>query len=439
MKNPASKIQKLLLFIFSPLICLVSFSVYSAGFQISEQSGTGLGRAFAGFGVIGDDLSMAFYNPAGITMQKGTQIQISGFVIDGSSRFSDSGSTQTITPPGITIPGTGGNENGGTFGFVPNLYFVMDLTPKLKYGFAITAPFGLKTDYDRDWVGRYQAKESELVTVNINPSLAYKLTDSFSVGVGVSAQYADATLSQAVLTPAGLPDGFAEVEGDGWAYGWNIGFMYQADPTFRAGIGFRSKIGHELKGDLKVSDLTGPLAVGNGKFSASARATLPETVHAGIYKEFASKWGLSLGLRWTRWNRFRELRIKSVGRPDSVTEQRWDNVISANIGVDYFYSDKLTLRAGYMFDETPTSDEFRTPRIPDEDRNWFAIGATYKPNEKLQLDFGYTYILVEDADINKSEIIAGPPTSASIVADNLVGEYDDSDVNIISAQAVYKF
>ena len=373
-------------------------------------------------------------------MQRGTQIQVTAFAIDGSSRFSNGGSSNStfVLPGGPNVPGmpplSGGNEDGGTFGVVPNLYFVMDLTPKLKYGFAITAPYGLRTDYDRDWVGRYQAKESELVTVNLNPSLAYKVSDSFSIGAGVSAQYADATLSQAVFT--GGPDGFAEVEGDDWAYGWNVGFMYHPDPTFRAAVGFRSKIGHELKGDLELSGL-GPLS---GRVSASARATLPETVHAGIYKEFASKWGLSLGFRWTRWNRFQELRIRSAGRPDAVTEQEWDNVFSANIGVDYYYSDKLTLRAGYMFDESPTSDEFRTPRIPDEDRNWFAVGATYKPTDKLQLDFGYTYILVDDADINQSEIIAGPPAlPTSVVTNNLVGEYDDSDVNIVSLQAVYKF
>ena len=419
--------------IFILFLCLPGIS-FSAGFQISEQSGTGLGRAFAGFGVIGDDLSMAFYNPAGLTQQKGMQIQGTLFGIDGNSRFSNTGSTQTIIPPGITVPSTGGNEDGGTFGVVPNLYFTMDLSDKLKYGFAITAPFGLRTDYDRDWVGRYQAKESELITVNINPSLAYKVNDYFSIGAGVSAQYADATLSRALFT--GGPDGFAEVEGDDWGYGWNAGIMYHPSPTFRAAVGFRSQISHKLRGDNTITG-AGPLS---GKRSASARTTLPETVHAGIYKQLASKWGLSLGFRWTRWNRFEELRIRTNGLPtDAVTEQEWDNVISANIGIDYFLSDKITLRAGYMFDESPTSDEFRTPRIPDEDRNWFAIGASYKYNEKLQLDFGYTYIDVDKADINLSEPIAGPPTSATVVIDNLTGEYDDSDVNILSLQAVYRF
>ncbi len=408
---------------------------YGAGFQISEQSGTGMGRAFAGFGVINDDLSNAFYNPAGLTLKKGTQIQVSGYLIDGKSRFNaEEGASNTF---GV-IPTVGQDDDGAKFAVVPNLYFVMDLTEQLKYGFSITAPFGLATDYDRDWIGRFQAKESELKTININPSLAYKVNDTFSIGAGLVAEYAEATLSQAISNGPGAPEGFAEVKGDDWSYGWNIGVMYHPDPSFRAGIGYRSKISHKLDGD--ENDIDNLLVVpAMGIFAdvspdVSARATLPETIHAGIYKEI-NKWGLSLGFRWTRWNRLQEIVIKTEeGIPDTILELNWDNTYSANIGIDYFYSDKWTFRAGYMFDQSPTKDEFRTPRIPDEDRNWFAIGASYYPNENLQLDIGYTHILVDDAEINVSTPIAG-----GLGQSTLVGEYEDPNVNILSLQAVYKF
>lgn len=430
--------------LFGILIFTISSSAFGAGFQISEQSGTGLGRAFAGWGVINDDLSNAFYNPAGLTQIKGTQIQSSGYLIAGSSRFSDGGSSNSVfvLPAGPLVPGppsTGDNDNGATFGKVPNLYFTMDLTDRLKYGFSITAPFGLATDYDGDFVGRFTANESELITIDINPSLAYRVNDAFSVGFGLSAQYAEATLSQAVFT--GGPDGFAEVEGDDWSYGWNVGFMYHPSPTFRAGIGYRSKIAHDLDGD--ENDISGVPALG-GNFSSDvrARATLPETIYAGLYKEFASKWGLSLGVRWTRWNRLQEIAIETESPlvADNVLELNWNNTVSANIGIDYYYSDKWTFRAGYMFDESPTTTEFRTPRIPDEDRNWFAVGASYQYNDHLQIDAGYTYIIVDDAEINISTPIAGPPAvPGMVISNNLVGEFDDSDVNILSLQAVYKF
>ena len=426
------KVQYLLITI---LFFLTSPALFAAGFQISEQSGTGLGRAFAGFGIINDDLSMAFYNPAGLTQKKGMQIQASGYLIDGKSRFdADAGANNTVFGGGaLVIPNTGEDDDGAKFAVVPNLYFTMDLTDRIKYGFSITAPFGLATDYDRDWVGRYQAKESELKTININPSLAYRVNDSFSVGAGLVAEYAEATLSQALSNGPGMPDGFSEVKGEDWSYGWTFGVMYHPDPTFRAGIGFRSKISHKLDGD--DNDITGVAALG-GNFSADveARATLPETIHAGIYKELSPKWGLSLGFRWTRWNRLQEVIIKTEGLPDNVLELKWDNVYSANIGIDYFHSDKWTFRAGYMFDESPTNDEFRTPRIPDEDRNWLAIGASYHPNDQLQLDFGFTHILIDDADVNLTTPIAG---GAGV--SNLVGEYKDPNVNILSLQAVYKF
>ncbi len=432
-------------YLISILVLIMSSTAFSAGFQISEQSGTGLGRAFAGFGVINDDLSNAFYNPAGLTWKDGTQIQVSGYLIDGKSRFSTDDGATNLDFRGFGIPvlspNGGSNDDGATFGVVPNLYFKMDLTDRIVYGFSITAPFGLATDYDRDWVGRYQAKESDLLTVNINPSLAYKVSDSFSIGAGLVAEYAKATLSQALSNGPAVPpappfpasaDGFSEVKGDDWSYGWNIGFMYHPDPTFRAGIGYRSKIAHKLDGD--ENDITGVPTLG-GNFSAdvSARATLPETIHAGIYKEI-NKWGLSLGFRWTRWNRLQEIVIQTDGLPDSTLELNWDNVYSANIGVDYFYSDKWTFRAGYMFDESPTNDRDRTPRIPDEDRNWFAIGASYHPNDHLQLDVGYTHILIDDAEVNLATPIAG-----DMATSNLVGEYEDPNVNILSLQAVYKF
>ncbi len=435
MKFITQVLSKAKLHFATVLVCTLSSTAFGAGFQISEQSGTGMGRAFAGFGVINDDLSNAFYNPAGLTLKKGTQIQVSGYLIDGKSRFdAEDGANNTVFGGGaLVIPNTGENDDGATFAVVPNLYFTMDLTDRLKYGFSISSPFGLATDYDRDWVGRYQAKESELITVNVNPSLAYRVSDSFSVGAGLVAEYADATLSQALSNGPGAPDGFTEVKGDDWSYGWNIGFMYHPDPTFRAGIGFRSKISHKLDGD--DNDIEGVPALG-GNFSAdvSARATLPETIHAGIYKELSSKWGLSIGFRWTRWNRLQEIVIKTDGLPDSILELNWENTYSANIGVDYYYSDKWTFRAGYMFDESPTNDEFRTPRIPDEDRNWLAIGASYHPNENLQLDVGFTHILIDDAEVDLSTPIAsGAGTS------NLVGEYEDPNVNILSLQAIYKF
>ena len=423
-------------FLLSILVYCNLSTAFGAGFQISEQSGTGLGRAFAGFGVIGDDLSMAFYNPAGLTQQEGSQIQASGYVIDGKSKFTaEDGASNLIFGGGaIVIQNTEKNDDGSHTSLVPNLYFTMDLTERLKYGFAISAPFGLVTDYDRDWIGRYQAKESKLITVNINPSLAFKFHESFSVGMGFVAEYADATLSQALSNGPTTKDGFTEAKGDDWGYGWNIGFMYHPNDNFRAAVGYRSKINHVLRGDNKITGV--PALGGKLKASASARVRLPETIHSGIYYKFAPKLGASVGLRWTRWSRLDEIVIKTNSPfvPDSRLQLAWENTISANIGIDYFHSNKWTFRVGFMYDESPTQDEFRTPRIPDEDRKWVAVGASYKANNNLNIDLGFTHIFVDDAEINNTTTIAGGAGTST-----LVGEFENPEFNILSMQAVYKF
>jgi len=180
-------------------------AVHAAGFQISEQSLSGLGRAFAGAGVAGDDLSDMFYNPGGMFLVEGTQFQAGTTLLDISGVFSNEGSTQRLfTGAGFaTVPARGINSDGGDVAIVPHMYYTRDLTDNMKFGLSISAPFGLKTEYDSNWVGRYHALTSELKTVDINPSVAWQINDSVSVGVGLSIQQADATLSRAVFQGPG--------------------------------------------------------------------------------------------------------------------------------------------------------------------------------------------------------------------------------------------
>ena len=138
------------------------------------------------------------------------------------------------------------------------------------------------------------------------------------------------------------------------------------------------------------------------KVGAEATVDLPETLGIEFYKRLNDQWAIMAGARWTRWSRFDELRIKFAdGRPDAVTEENWDNSWALSIGASYDYSDELTLRAGYMHDQTPIPNaEFRTPRIPGSTRNWLALGASYKPMPQLTVDFGYAHLFVDDAEID---------------------------------------
>lgn len=413
-------------------------SAHGAGFQLIEVTVTGLGRAYAGGSSPGDDLSAVFYNPAELTLLQlnAARVQSGVTFISVSGEFSDEGSSRSVpTAQGrMTVPSDGRTpDDGGTDSLVPNLFVAVPVTDRISAGLGITAPFGLSTDYAKDWIGRYHALNSELKTVDINPAFSYRISDKLSVGAGISAQYADAKLGQAVFT--GTPqDGFAEVSGDGWAMGWNAGISFQPDAATRIGLGFRSKVNQKVSGERRLEGV-GPLS---GTVGARSDVTLPESLMLTGYRALSERWAIMGTARWTRWSRFDELRVRfDDGSPDAVTVHDWNDTWFLSVGVEYRYSPALTLRAGVARDETAIpSAEFRTPRIPDSDRIWLSLGASYQPYEHLQVDVGYTHFFAENSRIDHTAVIANTPGGP--VFDTLRGRYEGY-VNLLGAQLSYQF
>jgi len=391
--------------------CLAtSGHVYASGFQISESSISGLGRAFAGAGVAADDVSDMFYNPAGMSLLDGRQIQGGLSFIDSEAKFSGSAS-----------PFGGPNDDGGEKAVVPNFFYTFDINPSLKFGLSMTAPFGLATEYEKNWAGRYQGIRSELKTIDINPAVSYQVNSQFAVGAGVSMQYAEAELISARFLGLGIPDGTTTVEGDNWAAGFNLGAVFTPSTAARIGLGYRSSIKQKVDGSLKVTGPTGSSLIDAG---AEAEVTLPATMYwSGVFG-VTSNLDILVSGRWTEWSKFDELRVKfDNGLPDNVTPENWDDTWTFSLGANYHLSNQWTLRAGYAKDESPTSDEFRTVRIPDSDRDWLTIGASYSPNPNVTIDFGYANLSGDDANINETTVIAGPPTAPTIVTSTLGGVY----------------
>ena len=412
------------------IVCGLYQQTLASGFQISESSVSGLGRAFAGAGIAGDDASDIFYNPAGAFQTEGNQFQIGVSYIDSSSEFKNEGSTTRL---GTTVfPTQGEGSDGGTSAFVPNIYYIRPLSDDLKFGLSITSPFGLKTEYDSNWVGRYHAIESELVTLDINPSIAYKVNDQLAIGAGISAQKADTTLSRATFTGTPL-DGTTTIEGDNLAFGYNFGVVYEPTSTSTFGLGYRSKVKQDVDGDLTVNLPDGSSRV----LGANAAVELPETIYLSYGQNLSDNLELLASARWTKWSRFEELRIQlEAPVPDDVTEQNWDDALTLSLGGNYKLSDKWTVRAGYAFDESPTSDEFRTARIPDTDRHWLSLGASLHQGN-MHVDFGYAHLFgTGDNSINNEiDLVSSAPGATS---DNLVGEYDGS-ADILGVQFRWEF
>ncbi len=396
----------------------------AAGFMIVEQNVREVGRSIAGASASSDGLGSMFFNAASITKYEGTQGAAALHVIIPSAEFS--GSSAAVGPP-ITQTGTGKTDE---MGLVPNAYLVADINEKIKFGLGLNAPFGLVTEYDPTWVGRYHAIRSDLKTININPTIGYKVNDKLSLGFGVSAMYADVELTQAVFTPGG--DGRAVLEGDDWGFGFNLGMQYDLSETTTLGLAYRSQVEQELEGSstLTVPGVPFPIV----RF-ISADLTLPDNASFGLSHKVSSDWTVMADVAWTNWSVFDRLyAVDSNGAPVVDQPEDWEDSWRYSLGLEYKPGSAWTWRAGVAFDETPIpSAELRTPRIPGEDRTWLSFGFSYEASENLSLDFAYAHLFVDDARINNTTTNLPPGLNYT-----LTGEFD-STTDIISAQMTYRF
>ena len=426
----------------------IDIDVKAAGFALREQSGTALGNAFAGSTAGGDDISYMFFNPATLTLHDGFQTVFTLSGIFPTSEF-QGGSATTAT--GATIEGTATTGDIGDDALVPALYAMWSVAPQWRLGLGINVPFGLSTTYSRDWIGRYHAVDSEVHTVNINPVVAYRVNDMISIGGGVQIQYIDATLTSAIDfgtlgqgvggTPGSLADdGFADLEGDDWGVGFNLGVMVQPTDDLRIGLAYRSNIEHELEGDadFTLSGVGATVSALTGQFvdtGLSGDLDLPETVSLGVNYRVNDRWEILGEAAWTGWSRFEELRIEfdNPAQADSVTVEDWDDTWFAAIGTTYRPSDDWTLRAGIAYDQAAAPDETRTPRIPDEERYWVSAGASYQPADWVTVSAGYTHIFVNDASIDLTLA-----DTNNLSRGTLSGSYE-SEIDLVAVQATFRW
>ncbi len=412
-------------------LLVLSGNAQSSGFALIEQSGSGLGNAYAGGAASAEDASTIFFNPAGMSRLEGKQVVAAGNLISPSVKFSDSGSSPAAAS-GQPLGGDGGNA--GDLALVPNLYYVMDINPQVKFGLGINAPFGLKTDYDEGWAGRFQALKSEVKTININPTLSYQLNDIVSIGFGINYQKIQAELTNSQVLGAGVV-GNAQLKGSDSAWGYNLGALFQVNPETRLGVAYRSSIDYTLEGDLLV---TGPTGAVVSNPAVTADLETPDTLSFSAIRQINSKWDVMGDITWTGWSKFKELRVRSSlsGATLSLTNENWKDTYRVSVGANYHHNEQWTARVGVAFDQAPVSSADLTARIPDNDRTWLAFGGQYKPDEKSALDFGYAHLFVKDASINNSNGSAGTPSPATV--GTLVGTYNNS-VDILSVQYTYGF
>ena len=496
----------LLRVVSSLLLCSLPLVAKGGSFQLSEQSVSGLGTAFAGGAASAEDASTLFFNPAGLARLDYGEFQMGLHAILPSDEFSNQGTRYNLpgTPfDGLPIAGSNGS-NAGINHIIGNLYVSQPILRNsscgdLTLGVGVFTPFGLETDYQPDWVGRYAALRTKLTTIDIQPTIAWRY-DRFSLGAGLDIQYASARLTQAIdfglaaqaplaqfyaalpaiLAAKGVPpaaiaptinatraaytaagfvpgglDGVTEITGNDWSLGFTVGGLFEyrkmgeGEDSFlqdgRVGVSYRSKIDHELEGDAAFRRVPLITAAGApvqfpspGAFQAvffdqgvMANLELPDILHFSIYQRFARQFAVMGDVTWTHWSRLQQVPIvfENPGTPANVLSINYDDSMRYSLGFEWYACKKLTLRTGIAYDETPIqSPEFRTPRIPDNNRFWLAFGAKYSPLDWLDLDVGYTHIFVDEPFSSFTDT----------QGHQLIGTYD-AHVDIVSASFTIKW
>ena len=402
----------------------------AAGFLIRENSSIGVGMAYAGGGSLAESAATVFANPAGMTrlsqdeMEAGVAMIIPSFEFKGSA-----------TVFGTPIPGdTGGNS--GRLAAIPSLYGTFALTDDLKAGIAVTVPFGNATNYGSTWYGRYLATKTSAVSYDINPNLAWKLSDSVSIGAGFSAQYfkldVTSAIAQSLIFQAPVPDAFNRFVGHDWSFGYNFGLLAQIDESNRIGVTYRSGVDHDLEGSLNFTGASPLLGLISG--SAHSEANLPGTAGVSLTHDVDPDLTLSADVQYTHWSVFRDIVVQSAN-PPAVYKQNYRDAWMFAAGGRYVLNPEWTLRGGLAWDETPVTSAFRTVNLPDTDHFLLALGSSWQIGEGLILDGAYEHsIAFARPNMNISANNTDPITHVVV----LHGQYD-VNVDVVAFSVRYRY
>ena len=387
---------------------LAGTCAFGAGFQVLEQGASNMGTAMAGAVTnANNDATAAFLNSSAVTF------------ID-----MDAGKTMTTVGMAAVVPTLGladgdTNNDCARNSFVPNVFMVHKFTDELFASVSVTAPFGLESEYETDWIGRAQGIHSFLFTTDVNPSVAYKVTDWLSIGGGISAQYAYCKLT------SGLPQyGELALNGSGWGVGGNVGFTVEYMEGGRFAFQWRSVVQQDLDGTVRV------YGTANGDISASVE--MPQSFTFGVYQRlpgYFDNFAVMADYSFTGWSSFESLDIK--GAINTSTPENWKDTSRVSAGIHYYPEQikDLTLRLGVCYDESPVRNaEYRTVRIPCSDRLWFATGFGYKIAENIKIDMSYAYIMT----IGNSDIV--PAQYGGTEMAHYYGH-----IHVISAQVSFVF
>lgn len=440
----------------------------AGGLQLNEASARLTGTGYSGTAALAEDASMAWYNPAGLTRLAGGSAVFSGSAIKLKVDV-DATTSSTWGQSGVTGPYGSTQASGGGLVGVPNFHLAQRVAEKVVLYLGVVAPFGDQTNYPDSSAVRYMGTLSQIRTININPAVAVGPWKGFSLGIGFNAETARGVFGQhfALPTIPIMPPGDidAEIRMNDWAFGWNAGLLYEHEDIFRIGVGYRSQIDHTIEGTARFHTpaISGvlPIDLPSLTVDADARAGLlsPQSVTASAVWNIADYVQVLGDVQWTDWSSFQVLQTDlsnyrttiagtvvsidklietySILEPIKLLLPQRDTIYEnfrdtwrATVGLQLFPSEKLTLRLGGGFDQSPVYNANRTLRLPDGNRWIIATGFGIEVLKGIYADFGYAHYFLQDGTLDE--------TNQTLDASHLVATVS-SAANVYALQITYNW
>ncbi|TDO99735.1 OmpP1/FadL family transporter [Marinomonas balearica] len=406
----------------SATLFISSQQAIAAGFALNDHSATASGNALAGAAASREDISFSFWNPALLTNAKETTLFLSGAAV--------------VPDMNVTVNSAsdaGGNEISGESGdvigesYIPSFYLAIPVSNNIVTGVSLNVPFGLAGDYKNDWAGRYHSAETSVQDIALAFSIAANATSWLSVGASFQLHSASLKLDAAVSDLSGGTgdgDGYGSIEGDDIGAGYAIGFIVTPFDGTRFGVGYRSEVDVTIEGNVTYNDV-GTILTANGVDNAYiySENTLPDLLTISLEQDITDKLTLGASAIKTGWSSMPELRIHfDVGedgnkQEDSVLTFGFDDTWFYSTGLAYNFTDNLTMRIGYAQDNSPSSDQYRSARTPDGDREWYSLGGTYNFSDTLNMSFAYTYVEIEKVNVMRDGSLAEDSARGKLNAD----------------------
>lgn len=439
-----------------------SMPAYSAGFQINEISPGLQGDATAGAAAAKNDVSAMFINPATLANLAQNQVYLGGSEIIPNVSMTNASAIHTVNVPGIppssitaAVQGSSTSGNSSKSAFVPDGYLGWRITDKLVAGLAILAPYGLTTHYNDTSVVRFAAMDSSVKTINITPALSYAITPQWAVGLGFQAQYIKARFTNfngpytgiAAIDALIAADNPTRLKGSGWGYGYTAGILFSPDPCTRLGLAYRSQVSEQLRGHGQQYTSPGPTVPApsqdflfNAETTVTTGVRTPAILTLSAARDYQD-WTLKASAQMNFWNTFNQLSINmpQAFATNSTIITKWKNTWFGAIGAEYRASPSWTTRGGVAFDQTPTSTAYRDPRIPDANRFWLNLGATWNMNKNVSFDGSFAHIFFRNQHVNVTQANGTSATSTVPLEVNQVYADFKGSADILGLAVRYSF